>query len=171
MAKKVVVKAPKIRMQITGPGINGSMTLNLKRFESQYEKTQYELDSMVMASMIPFMPMQAGKLVDLTKAKSDSVAGSGIVYAAVPPTGRFLYEGKVMVDEKTGSTWARKGSKKVLVSQFSGKTNARENIEFSKEKHPNAQDHWFDAAKEKDLDAWIKKVKKTAGGGANVRFE
>lgn len=145
--------------------VSGVMEIDLTRFEKQFARAQYLLDSMVMDSMIPFMPMQTGTFINLTRAKSQSIAGTGKVYAAAPPMGRFLYEGKTMVDPATGSPWARAGAKKVLVSQYGGKTAAKENLDFSKGAHPNAQAHWFDAAKEKDGKKWIAKVKEVGGGG------
>lgn len=139
--------------------------LNMSRFNEQYRKAQYQLDGAVMNSMVPFMPMETGIFVGVTKAASAAVQGSGRVFAAYGPQGRFLYKGKGMVDEKTGSPWAKKGAKKVLVSQYSGKTQAKEYLTYTKTKHPAAQAHWFDAAKEKDGQTWIKNVKETAGGG------
>ena len=70
-----------------------------------------------------------------------------------------------MVDEVTGSAWARKGAKKVLVSEFGGKTKAKPDLTYTQQAHPEAQSHWFDAAKKKDGKAWIRGVKETAGGG------
>ena len=145
--------------------------IDLSRFDKQYKDAQYGLDGDVMTSMVPFMPMQQGSFVDVTRGASAAVQGSGKVYAAFGPQGRFLYEGKTMVSEKTGSAWARLGVKKVLVSQYSEKTNdsektnAKENLVFTKTAHPKAQAQWFDAAKEKDGKKWAKKVKKNAGGG------
>lgn len=141
------------------------MNINLDRFSEQFNRAQFALDSAVMTSMVPFMPMQDGDFVNRTKAESAALAGTGEVMAAAPPQGRFLYEGKGMVDEKTGSPWAKKGAKKVLVSQFAGRTNAKENLSYSKNAHPKAQSHWFDAAKQEDLDKWVKEVKEIAGGG------
>lgn len=109
--------------------------------------------------------MQDGTFINQTRAKSAAMAGSGEVCAGVAPQGRFLYEGKTMVDEKTGSPWARKGAKKVLVSQYAGKTQAKENLVFSQHAHPKAQAHWFDPAKEADGRKWTKTVKRIAGGG------
>lgn len=147
--------------------VSGDIKLNIKmdRFSEQYNKAQFALDSAVMTSMIPFMPMRDGTFINLTRAESASLAGSGEVCAGAPPQGRYLYEGKTMVDIETGSPWARKGAKKVLVSQYTGQTNAKENLVFSKSAHPRAQDHWFDAAKEKDLKSWVKATKRIAGGG------
>ena len=139
--------------------------IDMSRFEEQYRQAQYQLDGAVMNSMVPFMPMETGTFVNVTRAASAAVQGSGRVFAAYGPQGRFLYEGKGMVDEKTGSSWARKGAKKVLVSQYSGKTRAKEALTYTKTKHPAAQAHWFDAAKEKDGETWIREVKETAGGG------
>lgn len=139
--------------------------LNLDRFEKQYQKAQYQLDGAVMNSMEPFMPKVTGVFVNVTKAASAAVQGSGKVYAAFGPEGRFLYEGKTMVDEVTGSAWARKGAKKVLVSEFGGKTKAKPDLTYTQQAHPEAQSHWFDAAKKKDGKTWIRGVKETAGGG------
>lgn len=141
------------------------MDVDLSRFNKQYGKAQWQLDNQVMTSMIPFMPMQTGLFVNMTRAMSSVIAGSGKVYAAAPPFGRFLYEGKVMVDEATGSTYARPAARKVLVSQYTGKTAAKENLEYSKAAHPSVTDHWFDTAKKAYGKQWIKKAKRTAGGG------
>ena len=142
-----------------------NLKIDLGRFQEQYSRAQFLLDSMVMTSMVPFMPMQSGTLINVTKAMSAAIAGSGKVVAAAPPMGRFLYYGKNMVDELTGSPFARAGAKKVLVSAFGGKTNARENLNYSKHAHPKAQKEWFDAAKRQDMNKWIRAVKKVAGGG------
>ena len=115
--------------------------------------------------MIPFMPMISGNFINRTRAESTSLQGSGKVCAAAAPYGRFLYEGKTMVDELTGSPYARHGAKKVLVSQFSGQTAAKENLEYSKQAHPQAQAKWFDAAKRQYGSTWIRKVEAQAGGG------
>lgn len=139
--------------------------LNLTRFDEQFQRAQYQLDGNVMNSMVPFIPMVTGDFVDVTRAASAAVQGSGKVYAAYGPAGRFLYQGKTMVSTVTGSTWATKGTKKVLVSQYSGKTKAKEDLQYTKTAHPKAQAKWFDAAKKADGKEWIKQAKKTAGGG------
>ena len=87
---------------------NIRVKVDLKRFEKQYQKAQYELDNAVMTSMVPYMPMQTGTFINLTKVMSSALAGSGTVVAAAPPMGRYLYEGKVMVDSETG-----KGPRKI----------------------------------------------------------
>ena len=148
-----------------GPNYEVNMHIDLTRFQKQFNRAQYELDNMIMTSMVPYMPMQTGLFIDVTRAMSAALAGTGTVVAAAPPMGRFLYEGKTMVDELTGSTWARKGAEKVIVSQFSGETQAKPKLEYSKHAHPDVTSHWFEKAKENHGAEWIKKAKKTAGGG------
>lgn len=166
MAKqRRMLKKKHIKVQVSSPNIKGEMKLDLSRFEGQLNSAQWFLDSMVMADMVPFMPMQTGTFINLTRARSAAIAGSGKVVAAAPPYGRFLYKGKVMVDELTGSTYARKGARKVLVSKFKGQTMAKQNIEFDKTAHPEVQAEWFEKAKDRNGNTWIRSVKEIAGGG------
>lgn len=137
------------------------INLNLDRFSKQFNDAQEKLDEMVMTSMKPYMPFNSGMFIDQTQIKSASMAGSGVVCAGIGPYGRFLYMGKTMVDVKTGSPWAREAAEKVLVSQYSGKTNAKENLTYSN----GRQSHWFDPAKKADGDNWVKTTKRIAGGG------
>lgn len=139
--------------------VNGDVQIkvDLSRFERQFREAQYALDSAIMTSMVPFMPMETGNFIQRTRMISASMAGTGTVCAAAPPMGRFLYEGKVMVDELTGSAWARKGARKVVTDKA---------LDYFKGANPQVTDHWFDAAKKADLKDWVSLVKKTAGGGA-----
>ena len=138
------------------------ITLKLSRFDKQFQRAQYELDGNVMDSMEPFMPFNKGTFIQKTREQSAALQGTGMVVAAASPFGQFLYHGKTMVDIETGSPWAKYKNKKVLVSQYSGKTNAKENLTYSR---AGAQSFWFDAAKRADGKSWIKQAKKTAGGG------
>jgi hypothetical protein len=125
--------------------------LNLDRLENNFNRAQYALDSAVMTSMEPLMPMDTGQFINVTKEMSAAMAGTGKVVAAAPPQGRFLYEGKVMVGERSRSAWAKKGEKKVVT---------KNNLQYSR-----GGPRWFDKAKQKDGDNWVDLVKKTAGGG------
>lgn len=148
---------------------NGRIEVDIRmtRFERQFERAQFELDSMVMTDMVPYMPMITSTFINVTRAMSAAVAGTGYVYAAAPPYGRYLYHGKVMVSPMTGSPWAQYGEKKVLVSEYQGKTKAREDITFTKTFHPKVTAKWFEAAKAKHGKKWIRLTKQRAGGGAN----
>lgn len=131
---------------------NIKVDVKLDRFEKNFQDAQYWLDGEIMTDMVPFMPHRDGTFINLTKMQSAAIQGSGKVIAAAPPTGRFLYEGKVMVDPQTGSPWARKGAKKVVTGK---------QLDYS---NPRATPHWFDTAKEKYGKSWIKGVKEIAGG-------
>lgn len=146
-----------IRPNRANLGVSGSrMNIDLSRFERQFQRAQFKLDSVVMTDMQPYMPMITGTFINVTKAMSASLAGSGTVVAAAPPMGRFLYEGKVMVDPQTNSPWARPGARKVVTNK---------DIDYNKNAHPLATDHWFDAAKLQYLDEWVELTKRIAGGG------
>lgn len=141
-------KMPEFRMQ--GKGFNAMMSA--KRFGRQYQAAQSELDARVMDDMVPFMPHKTGDFIARTKAESASMQGTGRVMAAAPPFGYFLYWGKVMVDEDTGSAWASPGAHKVV---------SAEPLKFS----GSARSKWFLSAKQKNLNQWLKLAKRTAGGG------
>ena len=151
MARRKMIA--KTQYKVSKPDIE--MRINLSRFEKQFEEAQYALDSMVMEDMVPYMPHQTGAFINVTKGMSASLAGSGKVVAAAPPMGRFLYEGKVMVDPETNSPWARPGAKKIVTDK---------DLEYDTSHNPKVTDHWFDTAKKNHGDSWVKAVKKTAGG-------
>ena len=132
------------------------LDVDLSRFNKQYSEAQYILDSAVMLSMEKYMPKRTGVFINVTKGMSSALAGSGTVVAAAPPFGRFLYEGKVMVDPETNSPWARKGAQKEVIDK---------NLVYDKSANPDVTSHWFDTAKKNHLEAWLKKAKETAGGG------
>lgn len=127
--------------------------VSLNRFEKQFQEAQYWLDGQVMTDMVPYMPHRDGTFVNITRMRSAALQGTGKVVAGAPPQGRFLYEGKVMVDPVTGSPWARKGAKKVVTERPLTYSN------------PKATPHWFDTAKDAHGKAWVKGVKEIAGGG------
>lgn len=148
MGVKRIIKFDDIKVSTD----NMKAEVSMKELANRFNKAQYKLDSAIMTSMEPFMPRRDGTFINTTKAKSAALAGTGKVVAAVPPYGRFLYEGKVMVGEKSRSPWAKKGEKKVVTGRaltYSG----------------GGQAHWFDAAKAADCDEWVKLVKQTVGGG------
>jgi len=130
------------------------ITLNLDRFNKQFQDAQTELDEAVWTSMKPLLPLNTGLLIQRTQAINDSLAGTGKVCAAAGPYGRFQYMGKVMVDPVTNSPWARPGAKKIVTGR---------SLTYS---NPKTTPEWFDEAKRRDGKQWIEKVKETAGGGS-----
>lgn len=102
-------------------------------------RAEHDLAKHVEKDTQPFVPMLTGSLTQRTR-----VVGNAVIYPA--PYARFLYYGKVMVDPNTGSTYAPKGGTKALTNR---------NLVFTKASHPQAQAHWFEAAKAQDLSKWI----------------
>lgn len=137
--------------------VAGDITVNisLNRFEKQFQEAQNWLDGQVFTDMEKHMPFRDGNMRNVSAIMSRSMQGSGRVIAGVPPYGRFLYEGKVMVDPVTGSPWARAGAEKVVTDR---------DLVFDKTAHPRATDHWFDVAKTENVKSWVKGVKRIAGG-------
>lgn len=140
---------------------NMSIILNTDRLNKNLGRAQWWLDNQIMTDMVPFMPHNTGMFVDVTRAMSASLAGSGIVVAGAPPHGRYLYYGKVMVDEKTGKGPAnipgvgyrfRKGAKLVATDRPLTYSN------------PNARPEWFEVAKDKHLKEWIDGVEDVMKG-------
>lgn len=123
--------------------------VDMDRLENNFNRAQYALDSAIMTSMEPHMPMETGQFIAVTKGMSAAVAGTGQVVAAAPPSGRFLYEGQAMIGRYSKSAWAKKGEKKVL----SGKSLT----------YTRGGPKWFDKAKAKDSDNWVRIVKKEVG--------
>lgn len=164
------MKNARIDYHFTDGTLSIDANIDLGRIERNIEKAQYFLDSQVMTDMVPYMPMQTGNFIQRTRAMSAAIAGSGIVVAAAPPMGRYLYMGKVMVDSETGKGPARievspgeyifrfrKGVKLVATDR---------DLKFSKAANPKVQKQWFDAAKRDHGKEWVKEVKKIAGGKA-----
>lgn len=142
MARDIDIKADGVQIHV-----------NTSDLMERANDAQFWLDSQIMTDMIPLMPHQTGTFINVTRARSATLAGSGKVVAAAPPMGRFLYEGKVMVDPETGSPWARPGAKKIVTDRP---------LKYS---NPSAVPHWFDAAKETHLQEWIDGVKEKVGNG------
>lgn len=122
--------------------------ISLDRFSKQLAEAQQWLGDRVLEDSKPYMPHLTGSLQQRSYVAE---RGAQVVYPG--PYGRFQYGGKVMVDEVTGSPWARAGAKKVLTDQ---------DLRYSR---AEATDHWFDTAKAEHGEYWIAHTKQIAGGG------
>lgn len=145
--------------------------LDMSRFDKQFQQAQYVLDGEIMNSMVPYMPMESGTFINTTRAASAAEQGSGRVYAAFGPQGRYLYEGKVMVDSVTGKgpmripTGPGEGDYVLRFRKGATLVPTSRPLQYSRDAHPQATDHWFDKAKKADGKKWVKRVKEVAGGG------
>lgn len=84
----------------------------------------------VLRRIIKYMPYQTGMLIKVTVAQTNirkPLIVSNTVHA------RFLFHGKLMVSDVTGSPWARKGETKHVVNTP---------LRYSKTKNPMAGPRW-----------------------------
>lgn len=129
------------------------------------KKAQYWLDSQVMTDMLPFMPMDTGIFIHNTVSRSSALAGTGLVCAGAPPYGRYLYEGKVMVDSATG-----KGARRIVLKTGEVIYRHRKGATLVPTERPltysrgTAVPHWFEEAKRQHFDDWVAGVQKILGG-------
>ena len=151
-------------INITGTRVK--IEVDMSRFEKQFKEAQYHLDSQVMTDMVPYMPNRTHAFINLVRARSAATAGSGTVIAGVPPSGRYLYEGKVMVDSVTG-----KGPRRIPIGPGEYILRYKEGAKLVPTNrpltysNPQATPHWFDTAKERHGKQWVEETKRIAGGG------
>lgn len=141
--------------------------IHFDRFSRQFADAQEWLGEQVFADCIPFMPMETGSMIQRSYVAD---GGRKVVFAG--PYAGYLHEGKVMVDAQTG-----KGPMKIpdgaggyLLRFRKGATlkPTSRPLNYSTTAHPLATDHWFDAAKAKNLEYWLNGVKRIGGAGKNV---
>lgn len=103
-------------------------------------KAEKILAAQVMKDTDKFVPALTGNF-----AQRVHLEESTIVYPG--PFARFLYYGKVMIYEPTGSTWAPRGEHKVVIDR---------DLVMNKSMHPLASSHWFEVSKAANLETWLK---------------
>lgn len=112
--------------------------------DGRIKKANAWLQEEIIKDTDQFVPALTGALS--TNVHRD---GNAIVYAM--PYARYLYYGKLMIDPETGSSYARKGSRKALTDK---------NLVFNKSMHPQATSHWFEVSKAVNEEKWEQGVKK-----------
>lgn len=131
-----------------------SVDISFDRLARYMSASQRALDKQVLIDMVPFMPMESGNLVHNTIMENVENIGSGELIIDTTGYARFLYHGKKMIYEPTGSTWAPAGETKVVTDIP---------LNYSKAAHPNAGPEWFERAKEAKKRTWLKVAREAAG--------
>lgn len=111
-----------------------------EKVSSASDKAAHIVAMQIRKDTSPYVPALTGSLDKRTR-----VDGGEIIYPG--PYARYLYFGKLMVDPATGSSYAQKGSTKVLTDK---------NLVFNKAMHGQAQSHWFEASKAENLEKWVR---------------
>lgn len=122
------------------------------------------LGAQVMKDTDKFVPALTGSLVKRSYVESGyqenpapaKIEGSTIVYPG--PYARFLYYGKVMIYEPTGSTFAPKNEHKIVAGR---------DLVMHKTMHAQATSHWFEVSKAANLATWIKVAERLVKQNAN----
>lgn len=109
------------------------------------KKVETILTTQVMKDTDKFVPALTGSLMQRTHIEN----GNTIVYPG--PYARFLYYGKVMIYEPTGSTWAPRNQHKVVTGR---------DLVMNKSMHALATSHWFEVSKAANLEKWIQVAEK-----------
>ena len=128
--------------------INVKSDIDLAKITSRLDRAQETLGNEVMKDTDKFVPKLTGSLSGRTR-----VSNGELVYPG--PYARYLYHGKLMVDPKTGSSYARKGSTKTLTGK---------SINVAKSS-PMAQTEWFEVSKGLNLEKWKRVYAKAVTNG------
>lgn len=120
--------------------VNAKSNIDPKLIEKRTPRADHILAVQVAKDTEQFVPALTGSLSQRTQVKDDKIIYPG-------PYARYLYGGKVMVDQATGSPWATKGATKVLTDR---------NLVFNRAMHGQAQAEWFEASKAINLDKWLR---------------
>lgn len=138
------------------------------KLNANLQKAQFWLDTQIMTDMKPYMPMDKGIFIANTVSKSAALAGSGLVCAAAPPYGRYLYYGKVMVDSETGkgARPIRLKTGKLIFRHRKGATLVPTGRSLTYQ-NPYARPEWFEVAKAEHEQDWVNGVAKILGGKVN----
>lgn len=123
-----------------------------KNLKSATEKAELTVAQQVMKDTIPFVPALTGTFSNQTRVDRNTIVYEGV-------QARYLYEGKVMVDEQGRHAvyykdvgWRhRKGAKLHAIDK---------DLVFTTDMHPNATSHWMDASYQKNSDKWARVAEK-----------
>ena len=122
--------------------------INDAKLKARLDRANEILANEAMKDTDKFVPKLSGTLSGGTR-----VSDGQIVYPG--PYARYLYHGKLMVDPKTGSSYARKGSTKTLTGK---------SINVAKS-NPMAQPEWFEVSKGLNLEKWKRVFAKAVTNG------
>lgn len=121
--------------------------IDIEAFTKNCRTAEKVLANEVLKDTRPFVPALTEEF-----SNNSHVEGNVVIYPA--PFARYLYYGKVMVDSATGL-----GAFYIKDVGFRFRygailTATDKDLVFTKEKHPNAQAHWFEASKAQNLKKW-----------------
>lgn len=121
------------------------------RLQGSGTRVEQALAVEVAKDTSPYVPMKTGVLDNSTR-----VEGNKVVYST--PYARYLYEGKVMVDAKTGRGPMRivdkNGNEYIRFPKGATLRPTSRSLDISTAVHPKATSHWLEASKAQNLGKW-----------------
>lgn len=123
------------------------ISLDTDRLDRNIKEAQKKLDMQVLSDSNLYIPQQQGSLMGTGRIIKDGEISWDTPYA------HYQYEGELYL-AANGSSWAHKHEQKYPTGIP---------LEQSKKINPLATDHWFEKAKEQNLEQWLDTVKRTAG--------
>lgn len=126
---------------------NVDIRLNTDKLERNMIEAQKKLDMQVLSDSNLYIPQQQGALLESGNIVKDGEIAWNTPYA------HYQYMGELYL-AANGSSWARKHERKYPTGIP---------LNQSTEKNPLASAHWFEKAKEQNLNQWVDLVKRTAG--------
>lgn len=112
----------------------------LESLDEATHKAQHTVAVQAERDTLQYVPARTGSLSMRSRAIDNMIVYPG-------PYARYLYYGKLMVDPSTGSSYAPKGSTKVVTDK---------DLVFKKAMHTQPQSHWFEASKAENLEKWVR---------------
>lgn len=143
---------------------NIEVRINMKPTAERLETAHKHLQYMVWESMKPLMPHVSGNFIQGTEQENESMWGTDYIYAGKGPMGQYLYHGKVMVNAKTGKGPALIPGIGYRYKEGTTLKVTSRNLDTSNGSYGNWEPYWFDAAKRRDLKAWVRGVEKDLNG-------
>lgn len=125
-----------------------------KGLDSEGDVQMYHTNN-VLNRITKYLPYRSGELIKGTES-STNIRKPLIVTPG--PSARFLFHGKLMVSDVTGSAWARKGETKHVVNRP---------LDYTKTQNPKAGPYWdraLSAAEGPAMAADLQRYIKQKGG-------
>lgn len=123
-----------------------------KEFEASFNRARRMVKSEIVKDSAKYTPMRDGTLkssVIPSSTRDDKYLIWNTPYA------KFLYKGLVMVDPVTGSPFARLGARKIVKVPH-------KKLKYFRGANSQAGSEWFEKAKEKNIEKWLKIYSKGA---------
>lgn len=121
------------------------------KLASSGTRVEHAVALQVAKDTSPYVPMKTGVLDNTTR-----VDGNKVIYST--PYARYLYEGKVMVDAKTGKGPMRivdeNGNEYIRFRKGATLKPTSRDLDISTAVHPKATSHWLEASKAQNLEKW-----------------